>query len=67
MTSYDSRFERELQKRIEEELQRLRTELEIGIAVTDHAKYQNYIGKIAALKRVVDEFCPEIQTIIDKG
>jgi hypothetical protein len=67
VSSYDSRFERELKKRIGEELTRLREVIEIGTAITDHAKYQNYIGQIAAFKRVTDEFCGEVQTIIDKG
>jgi hypothetical protein len=67
VSSYDARFERELKKRIAQELERLRNDLEVGIAVTDHAKYQNYVGRIAALKRVTNEFCPEIQTIIDQG
>lgn len=67
MSSYDSRFEHELKKRIAAEMERLRGELGLGIAVTDYAKYQNYIGRIASLRRVTDEFCPDIQTIIDKG
>lgn len=67
MSSYDSRFEHELKKRIEQELERLRGELEVGIAVTDYAKYQNYLGRIHSLKRVVDEFCDDVQKIIDKG
>lgn len=67
MSSYDSRFERELRKRIGEELDRLRGVLEVGVAITDHAKYQHCVGQIAAFKRVTDEFCPEVQTIIDKG
>ena len=67
MSSYDVRFDRELQKRIGEELERLREVLEVGVAITDHAKYQHYVGQIAAFKRVVNEFCPEVQTLIDKG
>jgi len=67
VSSYDARFERELKKRIGQELTRLREALEIGVAITDHAKYQNYIGQIAAFKRVTDEFCGEVQTIIDEG
>lgn len=67
MSSYDARFERELKKLIAEELQRLREALEVGVAITDHAKYQNYVGQIAAFKRVAEEFCPEVQTAIDRG
>ena len=67
MSSYDSRFERELKKRIGEEVLRLLDDLAAGVAITDHAKYQNYVGRIASLRRVTDEFCPEVQTIIDKG
>ena len=67
MSSYDSRFERELKKRIGEEVERLLDELVIGTAVTDYAKYQNYLGRIASLRRVTEEFCPEVQSIIDKS
>jgi hypothetical protein len=67
VSSYDARFERELKKRIGAELARLREVIEVGVAITDHAKYQNYIGQIAALKRVTDEYCQEVQTNIDKG
>ena len=66
MSSYDARFERELRKRIAEERERLLNDLEIGIAITDYAKYRDYVGKLAALKRVTDEFCPEVQNIIDQ-
>lgn len=67
MSSYDSRFERELQKRIGEELVRLREDLELGTAIKDYAQYRDYIGRIASLKRVAIEFCPEVQAQIDKG
>ena len=67
MSSYDVRFERELKKRIGEEAGRLLEELVAGVAVTDYAKYQNYIGRITSLRRVTEEFCPEVQTIIDQG
>lgn len=67
MSSYDSRFERELRAMIKKERERLLESLEVGVAITDHAKYREYVGRLAALKRVTDEFCPEIQTIIDKG
>lgn len=67
MSSYDSRFERELKKRIAAEAERLLEELVAGVAVTDYAKYQNYVGRLASLRRITEEFCPEIQTIIDKG
>lgn len=67
MSSYDSRFERELHKRIAEEIERQRDILAAGVAVTDHAKYQNHVGRIAALKQVSEVFCPEIQTDINKG
>lgn len=67
MSSYDSRFERELRKRINEEIERLTGNLVMGSAITDYAKYQNNIGRIAALTQVANDFCPEVQTIIDKG
>lgn len=67
MSSYDSRFERELQKRIGEELERLKEVISVGTAVTDYAKYQNCIGRIAALTQVSKDFCSEVQAIIDKG
>jgi len=67
VNSYDGRFERELKKRIGEERARLLGELEAGVAVTDYAKYQNYVGQLSALKRVAGEYCDDARTIIDKG
>lgn len=67
MSSYDSRFEQELAKRINDELTRLREDLEVGVAIKDYAKYQNQIGRIFALKRVIEEFFPDVQGIINKG
>jgi hypothetical protein len=67
VSSYDSRFERELKKRISEELDRLGEILESGQAIKDYAEYKNYVGQIAAFKRVAHDFCLEVQTIIDKG
>jgi hypothetical protein len=66
VASLNSQFEHELAKRIGEELGRLRGELESGIAVTDYAKYQNYVGKIAAYMRVMTDFCSEVNDTINK-
>jgi len=62
----NNQFESELKKRIFEEIDRLKENLAAGLAVTDYAKYQNIVGQIAGLMLVVDSYCDEVQTAINK-
>ena len=66
MLTSSTQFETELRVRIAEEIARLKDNLALGLAVTDYAQYQNLIGRIAALSLVVDSYCDEIQTLINK-
>ena len=61
-----ARFEAELASRINEEAGRLRDDLEAGLAIKDYAQYQNYIGKLAAYRRVLTEFYDDVQTKLNK-
>ena len=61
-----TRFEFELRKRIDLEIERLRDDLENGGAIKDHAQYQNYVGRLQSLKRVLDEFIDEVNTVLNK-
>jgi hypothetical protein len=62
-----SRFEAELKKRIDNELIRLHEELGLGMSVKDYADYKKYTGQIAAMSKVRDEFCDEINKSINEG
>ena len=52
----NSAFENELRKHIEEQLVRLRSNLETPGAITDYTDYKLVVGQIFALKRVVEIF-----------
>lgn len=60
------RFEVELKKRIGAEIERLQDELSAGM-LKDFAQYQNYCGQVAALKRVTDEYCSEVEKKLNEG
>jgi len=62
----DSEFEKELKKRIEEEITRLTHNIVAGLAMPDYAEYRYNIGKIAGLRLVTDSYCDEIATAINK-
>jgi hypothetical protein len=61
------RFEAELKKLIEAELVRLHEDLGVGLAVKDYGQYREFVGKIAALKKVGGEFFDEAETNANKG
>jgi hypothetical protein len=61
-----SRFEYELGKLITAEIERLRGEIEAGL-LKDYAQYQNYVGKIASLRRVNEEFIDEANKKANEG
>jgi hypothetical protein len=66
MLNSNNQFEAELKKRIAEEIDRLKDNLAIGLAVTDYPKYQHLIGQIFAFRTVVDSYCDEVTTAINK-
>ena len=62
-----TRFENEFRKIIAAEIIRLRDELVAGMSVRDYAQYQNYVGKLASLVRVIDEFIDEATKKANEG
>lgn len=63
--TYNSQFETELRKIVEDERQRVRDELEGAEAVKDYAAYRERIGYLRALKDVGD-WCAETETKLSK-
>ena len=61
-----ARFEGELKKRIGQEIERLLEELELGVAVKDYADYKKYVGRLAALRSVTNDYCGEVQTKLNQ-
>ena len=66
MLTANNQFEAELKKRIAEEIDRLKENLAVGLAVPDYPTYKNIVGQIAALRLVDDSYCDEVQTAINK-
>jgi len=62
----NTQFEYELKKIVDEELQRLRDCMENRTTVTDHSIYSFYAGQIQGLKLVIDTYCDEVNTKINK-
>jgi hypothetical protein len=60
------RFEVELKKLVGAEIERLRDELEAGLAVKDYAQYKDYVGRLASLRKVLGEYYDEVQTKLNK-
>ena len=65
MLTYNNQFEIELKKLIAEEIERLTENLSNGLSVTDFSEYKLYVGKISALRSVV-EMCDDVQTTLSK-
>ena len=66
MATLNTLFRVELTKRIDEELRRLADNLKSGTGIPDYATYKNYIGQIVALERVKNDYCDEVETILEK-
>jgi hypothetical protein len=65
--SLDTRFEHELKKRISEEIEKLRDTLEIQVNATIISPPPAYYsGQIAALRRVISDYIPDINTTISE-
>jgi hypothetical protein len=60
------RFDLELQKRISERIEYLKTNLAAGTAIKDYAQYQNYVGQLTALNYVITECYDDVQTVLNK-
>ena len=66
MLTADTRFEFELKKIIDVEIDRIKDILAAGVGVPDFSNYQRYVGEIAALRRVSHAYCDEVNDKINK-
>jgi hypothetical protein len=62
----NNQFETELKKRIAEEIERINGILAEGQAVKDYADYKHLVGQLFAFNRVINTYCDEVQTEINK-
>lgn len=62
----NTQFEQELRTRLEKEMLRIAETLAEGMAVKDYAEYRWQVGQFQALKRVVDTYCDEVNTVINE-
>jgi hypothetical protein len=65
MLTYNSLYEKELVKLVEEEIMRLMDRLSTGAAIEDFAQYKNIVGQIQGLRKIV-ELNNEVQFILSK-
>jgi hypothetical protein len=62
----NTQFESELKKVIAEEIERLRDVLETPAVIVDIGEYRNISGQIKSLRRVIDSYCDEVTSKINK-
>jgi hypothetical protein len=65
MLNYQNLFEIELKKLINEEIDRLKENLSNGLSTVDYADYRHQVGKIIALRTVLER-CDEVESILSK-
>lgn len=66
MQTLNTAFERELIKRIDEALTHLRECMESPGGVTSYECYRQMVGEIWQLKKVVDEYIPDVNKAINE-
>ena len=66
MQTLNTQFEHELKKLIEDEIERIKDILSVGMSVKDYAEYRFHVGQIEALNRVSTSYCDEATSIINK-
>lgn len=66
MQIVSTQFETELKKRIGEYIVHVSDELGIGTGIENIAQYQHRVGQIYALKRVMTEFCDDVNKVINQ-
>jgi hypothetical protein len=62
----NTQFEVELKKLIDDEIERIKDILGVGMSVKDYAEYRFHVGQIEALNKVSSSYCDEVTTIINK-
>lgn len=65
MLTVNSAFEHELRKVIATEIDRIKDILAAGVGVANIEAYRQYVGEIAALRRVEHQYCEEIETKLE--
>jgi len=65
MLTYNNQFELELKKLIETERERILENLSLGSSVEDFASYKQLVGRLAALRWVV-EACDDVNVTLAK-
>jgi hypothetical protein len=65
MQTISIRFEYELKKLIQEEIERLTDVLKSGVSIHDIADYKHLTGQLVAWRKL-DDLCDEARSIVDK-
>jgi len=66
LQTLNTQFEHELKKLIEDEVERIKDILAVGMAVKDYAEYRFHVGQIEALNKISTSYCDEATSIINK-
>jgi len=65
MLNYHNLFEIELRKLINDEIDRIKENLSNGLSTVDYADYRHQVGKVIALRTVLER-CDEVQSILNQ-
>jgi len=66
MQTISVRFEYELKKLVDEEIERLTDILTLGVSIHDIADYKHITGQLAAWRKL-DDLCDEARSVMDKS
>lgn len=66
MLTGNTQFEQELRKVIATEIDRIKDILAAGVGVPTIEVYRNYVGQIAAYRKVEHDYCEEVETKLSK-
>lgn len=61
-----AQFEFELKKRLEERMLEIAQALTGGQAVKDYAVYREFVGEFRGLQNVIETYCDEVNTTLNK-
>ena len=66
MLTIDTKFERELTKLLNEEIDRLKDQLSSGAGVGNFEQYKEKVGQINSLRKTVQTYIPDISKLINE-
>ena len=66
MSAPKSPFEAELQQLIVEDIERLQGNLESTGTIQSYDDYRHVVGQISALRRVINNYCDEANTLSEQ-